>query len=342
MANLSIERLILDSSESSIEIKTAGGQALAIDGSGYVTANINGTVTVDATDLDIRDLTHVSDSVKIGDGTETANVNASNELQVRDDDANTLLGTIDADTSTLAGAVSGSEMQVDVVAALPAGDNNIGNVDIASALPAGDNNIGNVDVVDLPGIENEDAAASGGEQGMFMLGIRQDAGGSPVSADGDFHPFVFNDDGELKVAADLTSSVADDAADSGNPIKVGSKAHDGAAALGEIADADRANLLSDSYRRIYINDAPNVSASASAASVTDSEVLLGTAISGRTRILIQNNSNNPIFVGPTGVSVSTGLEVSKNSTLSLELGESIDLYGIASTGTNDVRILQLA
>lgn len=86
-----------------------------------------------------------------------------------------LLTTIDADTSTLAGAVSGTEMQVDVVASLPAGTNaigklaansgvdigdvdvlslpslpagtnNIGDVDIASALPAGTNNIGDVDI----------------------------------------------------------------------------------------------------------------------------------------------------------------------------------------------------
>lgn len=62
-----------------------------------------------------------------------------------DDEVNNLLGTIDADTSTLAGAVSGTEMQVDVVAALPAGTNNIGDVDIAS-IAAGDNNIGNVDL----------------------------------------------------------------------------------------------------------------------------------------------------------------------------------------------------
>ena len=39
-----------------------------------------------------------------------------------------LLTTIDADTSTLAGAVSGTEMQVDVVAALPAGTNLIGRI----------------------------------------------------------------------------------------------------------------------------------------------------------------------------------------------------------------------
>jgi hypothetical protein len=42
-----------------------------------------------------------------------------------------LLTTIDADTSTLAAAVS-TEFQVDVVGALPAGDNNIGNVDIVT------------------------------------------------------------------------------------------------------------------------------------------------------------------------------------------------------------------
>ena len=59
---------------------------------------------------------------------------------------NNLLTTIDADTSSLAGAISGTEMQVDIVASLPAGTNNIGDVDIASALPAGTNNIGDVDI----------------------------------------------------------------------------------------------------------------------------------------------------------------------------------------------------
>lgn len=63
------------------------------------------------------------------------------------DGIETLLGTIDADTSTLAGAVSGTEMQVDVVAALPAGTNNIGDVDIAS-ITAGDNTIGRVKLTD--------------------------------------------------------------------------------------------------------------------------------------------------------------------------------------------------
>lgn len=47
-----------------------------------------------------------------------------------------LLTTIDGDTGTLAGAVSGSEVQVDVVAALPAGANTIGAVNLAQYTPA--------------------------------------------------------------------------------------------------------------------------------------------------------------------------------------------------------------
>ncbi len=49
-----------------------------------------------------------------------------------DDPAVAKLGTIDTDTGTLAGAVSGSEMQVDVVAALPTGSNTIGVVDLGA------------------------------------------------------------------------------------------------------------------------------------------------------------------------------------------------------------------
>jgi len=42
--------------------------------------------------------------------------------------------SMDTNLGTLAGAVTGTEMQVDVVAALPAGTNNIGDVDIASSV----------------------------------------------------------------------------------------------------------------------------------------------------------------------------------------------------------------
>jgi len=151
-----------------------------------------------------------------------------------------------------------------------------------------------------------------------------------------------NSDGSIN--CNMTDdNIADGAADSGNPLKVGGHAYDQASAWSAVDAGDRANIAQDLYRRQLVNDAPNVSASATAAEVVATEVLLGAAIAGRTRILIQNNGDKPVYVGPTGVGITTGLQVGKGSTLALELGESIDLYGIAATaGPHDVRILQLA
>lgn len=139
------------------------------------------------------------------------------------------------------------------------------------------------------------------------------------------------------------SSDADDAALTKNPVHVGSRAFDQASALAAVSAAgDAASLASDLYRRVFINDAPNISVSSAAVTVGTSAVVLGTAIAGRTRVMVQNNGDKPIFVGPTGVTTSSGLEVSKGGTLALELGEAVDLYGISTNAGQDVRVLQLA
>lgn len=227
----------LTSATDSVEIKTAAGQALAIDGSGYITANINGSVTVSATDLDIRDLVYTSDSVTAHQGGTWSN-------QITDG--------------------------VDTLA---------------------------------------------------------------INADGSINVNLTDD------------SIADDEADAGNPLKVGSKAYNQASVWGTVDANDRANLASDLYRRVLINDAPNVSLASAAVSVDDTAggTVIGTSIAGRLRFLIQNNGNHSLFVGATGVTAATGLEIAKGATLALELGEAVDLYGIAPAGkTIDVRVLQLA
>jgi hypothetical protein len=70
----------------------------------------------------------------------------------KQDTAQTALDAIKTAVEVLDNTVSGSEMQVDVVAALPAGDNNIGNVDVVTlpSIPAGTNNIGDVDIASTP------------------------------------------------------------------------------------------------------------------------------------------------------------------------------------------------
>lgn len=85
----------------SISIKDSGGDELAIDASGKITAIIEdgggsitvdgavdvsdggGSLTVDAVQLDIDDLDHTVDSVKIGDGTDFLAINADGSINAQ-------------------------------------------------------------------------------------------------------------------------------------------------------------------------------------------------------------------------------------------------------------------
>jgi hypothetical protein len=193
-------------------------------------------------------------------------------------------------------------------------------------------------------ILTEDAAAAGGEEGIMPLGIRQDAAGSPVSADGDYHPMVFNNDGELKVAADLTSSVADDAADSGNPIKVGGRAFDGVLTAIS-ASNDRYDLLGDMYRRTWVNTSANIGLNTEAVSVTTTVTeFVATPLPGRRFITIQNTeSSNSVYLVESGATpVTQGLEIPKKSSATFEFGEDINIFLGTVAGTGAVRIMEAA
>ena len=109
---------------------------------------VTGSVTVSATDLDIRNLTNTDVVTAELSAVDNAVLDAiAASVAAIDTDTSTIIGhvdgiealltTIDADTSnistkidTLAGAVSGTEMQVDVLTlpALPTGTNTIGSV----------------------------------------------------------------------------------------------------------------------------------------------------------------------------------------------------------------------
>ena len=169
----------------------------------------------------------------------TVNLGATDNAVL--DDIAQKLGDVETAVQLIDNAISGSEMQVDVVAALPAGDNNIGNVDIASALPAGTNNIGvvtaNLSATDnavLDAIETtnnacqvllgtidsdtdaiktsvqliddvvkaEDAAHSSGDKGIMALAVHQTAG-TLLGANGDYTPLSVNVNQHLRSAQEL-------------------------------------------------------------------------------------------------------------------------------------------
>lgn len=90
--------------------------------------------------------------------------------------------------NTIAGAVSGTEMQVDVVAALPAGTNNIGDVDVLSVIPGtGATNLGKA----------EDSGHSTGDVGVMMLGVRNEGHDDFSGTDKDYVPIATDATGDV-------------------------------------------------------------------------------------------------------------------------------------------------
>jgi hypothetical protein len=73
--NIGLDAATLAALESITVQNGAGGAAVNIQDGGN-------SITVDATDLDIRDLTHVSDSIKVGDGTDFLAVNSDGSINV--------------------------------------------------------------------------------------------------------------------------------------------------------------------------------------------------------------------------------------------------------------------
>jgi len=67
-----------------------------------VLAQLVSGVTVSATDLDIRDLTHVSDSVKIGDGTDFLAIAADGSIAITDNGGSLTVDASDLDIRDLA------------------------------------------------------------------------------------------------------------------------------------------------------------------------------------------------------------------------------------------------
>jgi len=186
----------------------------------------------------------------------------------------------------------------------------------------------------------EDSAAANGNAGLSVLAVRQDVLASSVSADGDYAWFKLNDKGALWVTP--VGNIADGAVDTENPIKVGSKAVAGP--LAALASGQRADLISDLYRRVYVNNSANIAVNNAAASVTTSAAtLIASGLGGRRTLLIQNLGTKAIYLGKDATVTSVnGFKLEAGAVFSVELGPNVGLFAIAASGTQDIRLLEVA
>lgn len=125
-----------------------------------------------------------------------------------------------------------------------------GSVSLASALPAGTNNIGDVDVLSLPALP----------AGTNTIGKLASNSGIDI---GDVDVLSLPN---VTLAAgtntnEVVGDVADDAVAAGNPLAIGgmAKEQDGTDPGSVSAEGDRAELITDRNRRLYVNTAhPNL------------------------------------------------------------------------------------
>lgn len=250
------------------------------DGTGNALSSTGGALHVSATNLDIRDLTHVSDSVKIGDGTDFLAINADGSI-----------------------------------------------------------NVNGTDVYD------EDSAHSSGAKGSLSLVVRKDTPGSLVDADGDYAPLQVDDQGRLRVAGSISldGQYSEDSVHTSGNIGIYNLAvRSDVPAIGSSASGDYASQTVDAYNRLWVNDVPNISMTAAAATVTTTSALLIASLAGRKKLMIQNIGTKEIYIGPSGVTTSSGVRIAGGAGYEIEAGPDIVWHAVASVGSQNVRVLQLA
>lgn len=187
----------------------------------------------------------------------------------------------------------------------------------------------------------EDSAHTTGDVGLHMLSVRQDTLASSTSADGDYASLKVDSLGQLYTRADLQSAIADDDADSGNPIKIGGRGVDGLLTALSASD-DRYDLLGDMYRRTWVNTSANVGMQNSQDDVTGTAAeVLATPLAGRRFVTIQNEGSQDVYMGHNAsVTAVNGVRIPKRASATYELGEDINIFMISASGTQDVRFLE--
>jgi hypothetical protein len=191
----------------------------------------------------------------------------------------------------------------------------------------------------------EDAVHTSGDLGIMSLAVRNDAG-TALAANGDYIPLSTDASGNLRVTGSVSvnGTFAEDSAhtnaDSGMHVLTVRK---DALSSNVSADGDYGSFLAWSEGSLKVVDIPNIAVVAAAVSVTTTATALPTTpATNRRSIVIQNRGDKPIFVGPSGVTTSSGIEIPKGGSYEAEAGPTVAFYGITASGSADIRVLELS
>ncbi len=76
---------------------------------------------------------------------------------------------------------------------------------------------------------------------------------------------------------------------------------------------------------------------------TSATQLITSALSNRASVILQNTGNKVVYIGcDSGVTAAKGIKLPKGASIELAYDDTIDIHGITSTGTGEIRVLEAA
>jgi len=268
----------------------------------------------------------------ISDGTNAASVSAAGNVGVVELNSAAILAdtaAIDSNMAIVAGAVVAGQMQVDIVAPLPAGTNNIGDVDVLSVIPGvAATNLGKA----------RDSVAGATDTGVSVLGIRDDALTTLTEADGDYTNFRFTSTGALWVAttaAGNTNIIQDDSAFTPGTSYVGATGYMADEATPDSVDEGDVGIPRMTLTRIALGVIADATTNSQRLAVSAA----GAASTNITQVLGATHSeSNPLFVQIVSGVVSGNEVISTLTSVALAKDASVNLdYTV--TGSTTAKVL---
>jgi lipopolysaccharide export system protein LptA len=262
-----------------------------------------GSITVDATDLDIRDLAFATDSVDVSG----SSVSISGDVNVTQGTSPWVVSATDLDIRDLAFATD----KVDI-----SGSSNVAVVDGGGSL-----------TVDASDLDIRDLA---------FATDKVDVSGSSVSISGDVNvtqgtsPWVVS-------ATDLDIRDLDAAQDS-----IESWTHDGSGnAITSTTGWLDVNIAGSDIEINVEDDKANTALLSTANSIgTTAEALLASQLAARRFLWVQNLGPNAMYVGDSSVTVANGIRFSNGAIGEFRFGPAISLFAVTNAGAADARMLE--
>ena len=337
-------------------LTTTDGDNVALRGNNFGELYVKHTDTIAVTQSGTWDEVGINDSgnsITVDDGGTTLSIDDGGG-------AITVDGTVaitSAGITTIAGAVSGTEMQVDLVAPLPSGANTIGNVritdgtDTADVLDLSSSNPLAVAIVDGSGDQitsfgggtqyTVNAVVPGDPVGTAMVMERDDQLSTVSEAEGDWTNARGTAKGALWVA--IADSAGDPITSFGGGTQYTEADTDssitGTAILWEdTSDTLRAVSAAKPLPVNVISQVQPVGASNIAtgqAAPTNSAATLVASRATRTRLTLVNRGSVSVYVGPATVSTSNGVELKPGESMTFEMAGTT-LQGITASGTGNI------